>query len=31
MVIKTSHDGWNCVPELKEVADVLSYNNNLIY
>lgn len=31
MVIKTPHDGWDCVPELKEAVDVLSYNDKLIY
>jgi len=31
MPIKTPHDGWDCVPALQEVVDVLSYNKNLIY
>ena len=31
MVIKTPHDGWDCVPELKEAVDELSYNDKLIY
>ncbi len=31
MVTKTPHDGWDCSPELKEVVDVLSYNDSLIY
>tara|TARA_R100001198_G_C5198587_1_gene188485 strand:+ start:700 stop:927 length:228 start_codon:yes stop_codon:yes gene_type:complete len=31
MPIKTPHDGWDCVPALKEAVDVLSYSDNLIY
>jgi hypothetical protein len=31
MVIKTPHDGWDCVPALQEVVDVLGYNDKLIY
>ena len=31
MVKETTHDGWDCVPKLKEVADALSYNNQALY
>ena len=29
--IKTMTDGWDCVPQLKEVADLMDYNANIIY
>lgn len=29
--IKTTHDGWNCVPQLIQVADLVDTNKSIIY
>ena len=31
MTIKTTEDGWDCVPQLKEVADLVDTNKSIIY
>jgi len=31
MIIKTTEDGWGCVPQLKEVADLMDDNATIIY
>ena len=30
-VIKTEHDGWECVPELKEAVEIYENAGHLIY
>ena len=30
-IIKTEHDGWECVPELKEVVDTYENAADIIY
>ena len=29
--IKTTEDGWNCVPQLIQVADLVDTNKSIIY
>ena len=29
--IKTTEDGWGCVPELTEVVEILNYNDAIKY
>ena len=31
MAIKTTTDGWDCVPELKECVEEIENVNNIIY
>lgn len=31
MKIKTTEDGWNCVPQLIEVAHIVDSNKSIIY
>ena len=30
-IIKTTEDGWGCVPELTEVVEILNYNDIIKY
>ena len=30
MIKNTNHDGWDCVPELREVVEILNYNDTNI-
>ena len=30
-IIKTTHDGWSCVPELREVLEPLDYTKDSQY
>ena len=30
-IIKTTEDGWGCVPELTEVVEILNYNDTIKY
>ena len=31
IIIKTTHDGWGCVPELREVLECLDYTKDDVY
>ena len=31
MIKNTNHDGWDCVPELREVVEILNYNDTIKY
>lgn len=31
MPIKTTHDGWDCVPQLKEAVEVLESIDSVVY
>ena len=30
-IIKTTEDGWGCVPELREVVEILNYMDTIKY
>ena len=30
-IVKTTEDGWDCVPELTEVVEILNYNDTIKY
>ena len=31
MIKNTNHDGWDCVPELREVVEILNYTDTIKY
>ena len=31
MIKNTNQDGWDCVPELREVVEILNYNDTIKY